>query len=292
MRRPANWYYQTALWHRRSPLILQFGTLFSGLLGGIGAVAKQLIPAGIDIGRSFLERELNRKAIKAQERRQRAAAVAALNSPGIAVTRLGGTRQPVGGAVQRSTFTPAPLTPAQSPFGNLPLLPVGGSIPSLLPRAQPPFPGPFGGLPFAGFGTMIVPPPTVTNGRTMANGLRLPGAVNEPKFAKDEMGKTIMFVPSPTGSGFISVQQARASNLSAMKPWWRFNRLEGQFEKISPRRMNPFNFKAAKRAGRRIERTLEAIKGVVVIQRKMEKGISAGGKIVKFKTGGRKRKKA
>jgi len=272
-------------------VILQFGSLFSGLLSGIGAVAKELLPAGIDIGKSFLNRELNRKAIKRQERQQRAAAIAALNSPGIAVTRLGGTRQPVGGAVQRSTFTPAPLTPAQSPFGNLPLLPVGaGAIPSLLPRVGVPLPGPFGGMPFAGFGTMIVPPP-ITNGRNMPNG-RLAGAVGEPRFAKDEMGKTIMFVPSPTGSGFISVQQARAANLSAMKPWWRFNRLEGQFEKISPRRMNPFNFRAAKRAGRRIERTLEAIKGVVVIQRKMEKGISAGGKIVKFKTGGRKRKKA
>ncbi|MEE9263820.1 MAG: hypothetical protein V3V11_05140 [Vicinamibacteria bacterium] len=266
-------------------MILQFGALFSSLVSGIGAVARAALPGALDLGKSFLNRELNRKAIKAEERRQRAAAVAALNSPGIAVTRLGGTRQPVGGAVQRSTFTPAPLTPAQSPFGNIPLLPVGGAIPSLLPRAPVPvFPGPF-----AGFGQMIIPPRMVP----MTNGLRVAGAVGEPKFAKDEMGKTIMFVPSPRpGEGFLSVQQARAMNLSAMKPWWRFNRLEGQFEKISPRRMNPFNFRAAKRAGRRIERTLEAIKGVVVIQRKMEKGISAGGKIVKFKTGGRKRKKA
>lgn len=272
-------------------MILQFGSLFSGLLSGIGAVAKELIPAGLDLGKTFLNRELNRKAIKAQERRERAAAVAALNSPGIAVTRLGGTRQPVGGPVQRSTFTPAPLTPAQSPFGNIPLLPVGGAIPSLLPRGPiPVFPGPF-----AGFGTMIIPPP-VTNGRTMANGLLFqkargaPGAVGEPKFARDEMGKTIMFVPSPRGTGFISVQEARAMNLSAMKPWWRFNRLEGQFEKISPRRMNPFNFKAAKRAGRRIERTLDAIKGVVSIQKKMEKGVSASGNTVKFKTGKKKKK--
>jgi len=118
------------------------------------------------------------------------------------------------------------------------------------------------------------------------------GAPGEPKFARDENGKTIMFVPSPTGSGFISVQQARASNLSAMKPWWRFNRLEGQFEKIKRRRMNPFNFRAAKRAGRRIENTLDAIKGVVTIQRKLEKGISAGGKIVKFRTGKRKKARA
>ncbi|MEE8608030.1 MAG: hypothetical protein V3S55_10505 [Nitrospiraceae bacterium] len=265
-------------------MILQFGALFSGLLSGIGAVAKAALPGALDIGRQFLDRELNRKAIKAAERRQRAAAVAALNSPGIAVSRLGGTRQPVGGPVQRSTFTPAPLTPAQSPFGNIPLLPVGGAIPSLLPRAPiPVFPGPF-----SGFGQMIIPPFTTNGTRTMA---RLPGAIGEPKFAKDEMGKTIMFVPSPRpGEGFLSVQQARAMNLSAMKPWWRFNRLEGQFEKISPRRMNPFNFRAAKRAGRRIERTLDAIKGVVTIQRKMEKGISAGGKVVKFKTGKRKKK--
>ncbi|MEE8538830.1 MAG: hypothetical protein V3S54_03365 [Woeseiaceae bacterium] len=268
-------------------MILQFGSLFSGLLSGIGAVAKQLLPGAIDLGKTFLNRELNRKAIKAQERRARAAAVAALNSPGIAVSRLGGTRQPVGGPVQRSTFTPAPLTPAQSPFGNIPLLPVGGFG---VRGPVAPFPGPF-----AGFGTMIIPPGA--NG-TMANGqgpfnlkFRVPGAVGEPKFAKDEMGKTIMFVPSPRpGEGFLSVKEARAMNLSAMKPWWRFNRIEGQFEKISPRRMNPFNFRAAKRAGRRIERTLEAVKGVVVIQRKMEKGISAGGKIVKFKTGKRKKK--
>lgn len=269
-------------------MILQFGTLFSSLVSGIGAVAKELIPAGIDIGKSFLNRELNRKAIKSQERRQRAAAVAALNTPGIAVTRLGGTRQPVGGAVQRSTFTPAPLTPAQSPFGNIPLLPVGGAIPSLLPRAPVPvFPGPF-----AGFGTMIVPPFQMNGGGLVGGGKRMPvlGGDIGPKFAKDEMGKTIMFVPSPRGEGFISVQQARAANLSAMKPWWRFNRQEGQFEKISPRRMNPFNFRAAKRAGRRIERTLDAIKNVVVIQRKMDKGISAGGKIVKFKTGKKKKK--
>ncbi len=264
-------------------MILQIGSLFSGLLSGIGAVAQQLIPGAIDIGRSFLNRELNRKAIKAEERRQRAAAIAALNSPGIAVTRLGGTRQPVGGAVQRSTFTPAPLTPAQSPFGNVPLLPVGGFVPR---GPVAPFPGPF-----AGFGTMIIPP---SRGAAMANGqgrFRVGGAAGEPKFAKDEMGKTIMFVPSPRpGEGFLSVKEARAMNLSAMKPWWRFNRLEGQFEKISPRRMNPFNFRAAKRAGRRIERTLDAIKGVVTIQRKMEKGISAGGKVVKFKTGKRKKK--
>ena len=117
-------------------------------------------------------------------------------------------------------------------------------------------------------------------------------APGEPRFAQDEFGRTIMFVPSPRGDGFVSVQQARQLGLGAMKPWWRFNRIEGQFEKIKRRRMNPFNFRAAKRAGRRIENTLEAIKGVVTIQRKLEKGISAGGKVVKFRTGKRRKARA
>lgn len=267
-------------------MILQFGSLFSGLVSGLGSLAKELIPQGVEVGKAFLTREINRKQVKRQQRRERALAVQALNSPGIAVTRLGGTRQPVGGRVQRATFTPAALTPAQSPFGNIPLPPVLGSTFPLDPTQ------------FRRPVQQLVRGITGRNGGRMPNGqgplnlrFRVPGAVGEPKYAKDEMGRTIMFVPSPDGSGFISVQQARASNLSAMKPWWRFNRLESQFEKISPRRMNPFNFRAAKRAGRRIERTLEAIKGVVTIQRKMEKGISAGGKIVKFRTG-RKRKKA
>jgi len=134
-------------------VILQFGSLFGGLVKGLGSIAKELIEPGLEIGKQFLSREINRKQIKRQQRRERALAVQALNSPGIAVTRLGGTRQPVGGRVQRATFTPAALTPAQSPFGNVPLLPVS-------------FPGLRGLGP--GFGTMRIPPPT--NGTRMANG--------------------------------------------------------------------------------------------------------------------------
>lgn len=121
---------------------------------------------------------------------------------------------------------------------------------------------------------------------------QIPGAPGEPRFARDAAGRTQMFVPAPTGSGFIPVAQARLTFGSAPKPWWRFNRIESQFEVVRPRRMNPFNFKAAKRAGRRIERTLDAIKTVVSVQRKLEKGVSAGGKVIKFRTSGRRRKKA
>jgi hypothetical protein len=122
------------------------------------------------------------------------------------------------------------------------------------------------------------------------NGLAVRGAPGEPRFALDERGKTIMFVPDPAGNGFLPVSQARQLGLSAMKPWWRFNRLTSRFEKMKGRRMNPFNFKAASRAGKRIERTLDAIKDVVSIQRKMEKGVAAGGKVIKFRTAKRKKK--
>ena len=108
----------------------------------------------------------------------------------------------------------------------------------------------------------------------MANALALPaGARGEPRFAKDQFGRTIMFVPSPRpGEGFLAVSAARQLGLAPTKPFWRFNRLEGQFEKIKQRRMNPFNFKATKRAGRRVERTLDAVKELVRIERKMTTG--------------------
>lgn len=255
-------------------LILQIGAFFGNLLGGItsglGQIVRAAVPTAVGIGRQFLDREINRKLNTSQRRQVQAQAVAALNTPGISVARLGGTIQPVGGRVQRSTFTPAAFTPAQSPIGNIPLLPVGGA---------PRFPGAgvFGPFPLQGPfvpGSKGFQPPAVRNA-AMANGglLRLPGARGEPRFARDEHGNTIMFVPSPRpGEGFISVQAARQLNLSPTKPFWRFNRLEGQFEKIKSRRMNPFNFKATARAGRRVERTLDAVKELVRIERKMTTG--------------------
>jgi len=254
-----------------------FGSLVSGIGSGLGQVLKAVAPQALNIGQQFIQREVDRKLNRSNVQRAGAQAIQVLNTPGIAVARVGGTIQPVGGRVQRATFQPAALTTAQNPIGNIPLLPVGG------------FPGLRGLGP--GFGTMRIPAPPspFVGGGVLAPQLN---GVAGPRFAQDEMGKTIMFVPSPRGEGFISVQQARALNLSAMKPWWRFNRAEGQFEKIKRRRMNPFNFRAAKRAGSRIERTLDAIKGVVTIQRKLEKGISAGGKVVKFRTGKGKKARA
>jgi hypothetical protein len=101
----------------------------------------------------------------------------------------------------------------------------------------------------------------------------LPGRIGEPRFATDQFGKTVKFVPSPRpGEGFIAVATARQLGLRPTRPFWRFNRIQGQFEKMKSRRMNPFNFSATKRAGRRVEATLDAVKELVRIERKMTTG--------------------
>jgi len=240
-------------------VILQLGALFSSLVGGIGTGLRQIVaaaaPSALNIGAQFLQRELNRKE------------ASRLNTPGISVARLGGTVQPVGGRVQRSTFTPAAFTPAQSPFGNIPLLPVGGR----LDRFAEQFAGPF----VSGLSEARRTFAVATNG-LVGGGRRAPVsglAPGEPKFAKDEFGRTIMFVPSPRpGEGFITVAQAKQLGFSPTRPFWRFNRKEGQFEKIKPRRLNPFNFRATSRAGRRVERSLDAVKELVRIERRQTTG--------------------
>jgi len=81
-------------------LILQIGAFFGNLLSGIGNVAGQVfsaaLPSAVGIGQQFLQREVNRKLASRQRRQVGAQAVAALNTPGIAVARVGGTTQPVG----------------------------------------------------------------------------------------------------------------------------------------------------------------------------------------------------
>ena len=287
---------ETSMRKVRFLMILQIGAFFGSLATGLGQIAKEVGPAllstGLDIGKQFLQRELARKEQRRQKDLLKASAVQALNSPGISVATIGGARQPVGGQVQRSTFVPAAQTPAQSPFGNVPLLPVGGpSLPSLNPGGAPtpvPVPVPRTGVPRFDVGMNIpafAPQPTVPRRPAVANGLNGFG----PKFAVDEMGRTIKFVPSPRpGEGFLPVAQARALFGSAMKPFWRFNRVTGQFEKMKSRRMNPLNISAARRAKRRVDASLDAVKELVTIQKKAEKGVSAGGKVVKFKV--RKRK--
>lgn len=266
-----------------------FGSFFSNVLSGVGSLIQQATPLALDVGQQFLQRELQRKQISDQKKLLQAAAVQVGNTPGISVSTLGGTLQPVGGRVQRSTFTPAALTPAQQPFGNIPLLPVRSGNPPFVGndiRANPVIRN----LMFPG-----TPAGSTSAMRTnMANGNgRLPmvaGAPGEPKFALDERGNTIKFVPSPRpGEGFIRLEQARALGLNPTKPFWRFNRLMGQFEKMKSRRMNPFNFRAAERAGRRIDRTLDAVGSLLSIQKKKDTGKSCGGKVVKFRTKKKKR---
>lgn len=260
-------------------MIIQLGALFSTALSGLGRGLSQVIqavaPAALNIGQQFLQREINRKLQTTNRRQVQARAVEVLNTPGITNVRLGGTIQPVGGRVQRSTFQPAALTTAQSPIGNIPLLPVGLSAFSRLGGR-----GTFGlGFPAVPFGGKLhtperfrLMPDTATNGRGVFVGPRQLGIPGEPRFAQDEHGKTIMFVPLPDGNGFVPVSQARALNLNPTRPFWRFNRITSRYEKIKPRRLNPFNFRATARAGRRVCRTLDAVKELVHIERRQSTG--------------------
>lgn len=91
-------------------MILQFGALLSGLVGGLGGIIQQAAPTLLQAGGAFLQRELTRKDRRRAARAQAAQATAVLNTPGISVSRLGGTRQPVGGGSSvRRSFRPPKL---------------------------------------------------------------------------------------------------------------------------------------------------------------------------------------
>jgi len=279
-------------------MIVQLGALFSTALSGLIKVGTQsltaLAPTLLTTGSQFLQRELNRRLGREQTQRIRSQAIEVLNTPGISVARIGGTIQPVGGRVLRSTFTPAALTPAQSPFGNIPLLPVGfgaegpGFTNAMFGRVLGR--GSFGlGFPAPMFGGRLHTPKALPPGPALPARIPMPGAAapvsscpvvirgpgsprSGPQFMTDERGNAVKFVPSPDGRGFLNVQQALQCGLKASKPHWRFNLVTGMYEKMKGRRLNPFNFRAAARAGRRIDATLDAVKEFVRIEKKMRSG--------------------
>jgi len=74
-----------------------FGSLVSGIGSGLGQVLKAVAPQALGIGQQFLQREVDRKINRRRTQQRGAQAIAALNTPGIAVARIGGTIQPVGG---------------------------------------------------------------------------------------------------------------------------------------------------------------------------------------------------
>jgi hypothetical protein len=107
-----------------------------------------------------------------------------------------------------------------------------------------------------------------------------------PKYALGGDGKAQKYWNSPTpGEGYLPVEQARALYGSKVRPpFYRFNRQTGGFEKIKARRMNPLNFKASERAARRVSRTYEAVKDLIDIKEKVDRGVRCKGKVVKFRT--------
>ncbi len=263
-------------------MIIQLGALFSSALSGLATVATQsfqaIAPTLLTAGSQFLQRELNRRLGRQQQQRIRTQAIEVLNTPGISVARVGGTTQPVGGRVQRSTFTPAATSPAQSPIGNIPLLPVGfGQVGIPIGGFRKPglgFPAPM-------FGGRLHRPPLALPAGPQVPARISPMPANLPmllprsgpvSFMTDESGNAIKFVPNPNGTGFLPVVVALQMGLKASKPHWRFNQKTGFYEKMKGRRLNPFNFKAAARAGRRIDATLDAVKEFVRIEKKMRSG--------------------
>lgn len=262
-------------------MIIQIGALLGNAFSGLIQAAT---PLAVQTGQFFLQRELGRIQSRDAKKQVAARAVEALNTPGISVARIGGTTQPVGGAVQRSTFLPATNTPAQSPYGNVPLLPVTSAVraPAYVPndiRANP-----------AARVLMGAPAPTPVPFVGPTNGGRMPLSLNGngagPKYAVGGDGKALKFWNSPIQQeGYLEVNQAKSIYGSKVKPpFYRFNRMTGGFEKIKARRMNPFNFRAAERARRRVSRTYDAIKDVMQINNAVEKGVRSCGKVVKFRT--------
>lgn len=216
-------------------MILQFGSL-------VGSLFQPLLAAGLDIGKQFISREINRGTQRVernliQQRAQNVAStVSFVNQPtgafGPPFTSPGILRSALGG-------------PVESRF------PVNGA--AMGPRFQ------------VGAGMRGV------TGRRVWVRTRDNCNVQHFRFNGSTMVE-IELVPELTGPRF-------RQDLETLK-----------FIKLPARRQNPFNFRATARAGRRIERTLNAVKGVVMISRKSEKGISAADKVVKFKV--KKKKKA
>ena len=259
-------------------MILQLGSVLGNVFG---QVLQAAAPLAVQTGQFFLQRELQRVQAKDIRRQQQNLAIQGLNAPGISVATIGGTTQPVGGQVQRSTFLPARQTPAQNPLGNIPLLPA---------RNPPAFQT--NDIRHNPAARMLLGAPAPTTPPILNGGSRMPllNGNGGPKYAIDENGNSVKFVPSPRpGEGFITVNQARQLGLSPTKPFYRFNRMTGMYEKMKPRKMNPLNFSAKNRAERRLARFMDTIKGAVSISTDLDRGVKCKGKTIRFRKKRRKK---
>jgi len=242
-------------------MILQLGSLLGGLFSGLGGIARQVLPSAIDIGKTFLQREIQRRVKRSSIQQIGNQFLAQARSPPISVANIGSTRQPITGPVQRSTFVPSRAAPVFSSFGT-PTFPA--ITPAFLPGAA------------AGFGRAIGPLarrflPDVLAGAAqgaltparrlgMPNGALAIGAPGEPRFARDQFGNVLKFIPSPRpGEGFLAVGSAQQLGLKVRGPFYRFNRLTGLFVRLKPRRINPLNFKALRRAQSREDAALREV---------------------------------
>lgn len=110
----------------------------------------------------------------------------------------------------------------------------------------------------------------------------LNGRVQGPTFSPATLGTQTFVLDPETG--------CLRQTMPGEKSTHRFDPRRG-FVRKKPRRMNPLNVKAARRAARRVDATLDAVKSLVSISEASKKGVRAGGKVVKFRTRPKRRRK-
>ena len=224
--------------------IFQIGAFFTEL-------AQQLIPVGLDIGKQFINRELQRGTVQAQKDLIRA--------------------QAQGGGISPPSFTSTKNTGALSaPFStSIPITPAG-FLPQAPPRIFPPELGPF---PLNG-------PQMIPLAPTGLNGTGHPRMIPGPQ----QFAPTGRFVLDKTNGCLRPAFPGEKGTKYRLTP-------QGEYVKVKPRRMNALNPRAAHRASRRIDAALRAVKEIVNVSNRKDKGVSAaGGKVVRFKTRRKRRK--
>lgn len=220
----------------------------------LSAILQPILQAGVQFGTQFLNRELGRDARRAQKDLLKAQARASAGGGSFTQSQSPGTVS--------APFLPQPAQLVAGPQRILPGMRPGG---------------PFG---FGGFGQqrgMLFDPTAFQAGTTgpmaPANGAVGFATSFQQRFVLDkESGCLRQKMPGDKG------------------PTFRIDRETGDFVRVKPRRINPFNKSAARRASRRIDATINAMADLVRVSKKRDKGKSVGdGQIVRFRT--RKRKK-
>lgn len=223
----------------------------------LGALGSQLLETGLDVGRQFLSRELGR----VERRREKDLIKLRAQASG-----------------QGGNFVQAQQTGAFSSgfVQGAPIVPAGVMVPGLRDLVEMTPTLTRTDLPLNGAGPLPAP-----RGQVGA-GMR---GVGRRRWVRKRDGTGVQHF---RWNGSTMVEIEMAPQLTGRR--FRQDLETGRFFPLPSRRRNPFNFRAAERAGKRIDMTLDAVKGLVSIQKKKEKGVSCAGQVVSFRTKKKKKK--